>query len=138
MSAEGKPSGGGLMGTMRTLLGAILVALHSRLDLVTLELQEERKSAVRTAVLTVLVVFLLAVAVECLLLLVLVLAWDYHCLEILLAVLVALAGLPGIYLAVQLKNLLTSRKRFMSHSLEELKKDIVGLRRVMKSSEEGK
>ena len=112
----------GVLAALRRLTGNAIALLHTRLELLITEIEEERSRFVRILVLSVIAAFFLSIGVLTLTIFIILLAWDKH------GLLVA-GGLAVLYLAIgttlalSVRNLAKTRSKLFSSSLAELKKD---------------
>src|SRR5512143_1104781 len=84
--------GGGLFDSLKGLAASLVAIAHTRLDLLSTDLEEERARLVSVLVMLFVALFCLGVGVVLLAILVAVVFWESHRL-------LALAGLTGIFLA---------------------------------------
>lgn len=115
-------------------LGASLIeTLHTRLELASLEIEEEFGRYANYLLLSLFGVFFGIVAVLLLILLVLILFWDQHREVALISLMIVFACTSfGIfaYLKIALKN----KPRLLAASLSELQNDMEALRQVSAAS----
>ena len=122
-SPPGTPSSdSGLLAALRRLATSLVGLLRTRLALLATELEEERGRIVRFLVLALSAGFFLALGIVSLTFFVILLAWETR--PVLVAGLLT-AGylLLGAVLAVKARNLIFTKSKLFSASLEELKKD---------------
>lgn len=112
-------TGFGFLGSIRRMFDNAIGAVHSRVELVVLELQEERDRAVNVLVWSGIMLFLIFMAIVAFTFCVVVALWQY-------AVWVGL-GFGGLYLigAVIAANVIRKRLKapFFSETLNQLRKD---------------
>lgn len=121
MSGEAERPGGTLE-SLRNLAGSLLAAVHTRLDIVATELEEDKVRLARIAVLAGVLGVSAALAVNLFAIFLAVLFWDSHRLLAiggLVAVFAAAAAIAG----VKLRSALAERPRLFSATLAELRKD---------------
>lgn len=125
-SGADKERGSRLFGTLRGLLSGAVALLHTRAELLSLELGEERERLKGLLVPAILAGVFLFLAFELLPLLVLIVFWETHRLA-------ALAMVIAAYLVIGLVALLVLRRRWhdrappFAATIEELKKDLEAL-----------
>lgn len=114
--------GRGLFDSLKGLAASLVAIAHTRLELLSTDLEEERARLVSVLVMLFVALFCLGVGVVLLAILVAVVFWDSHRL-------LALAGLAGIFLvggAAALgcaRHTLKTKPRLFAASLAELSKD---------------
>lgn len=122
MSMESPGGGSGLFDSLKGFAATLLTIVHTRLDLLSTDLEEERERLVSVLVLLFVALFCLGVGVVLLAILIAVIFWDSHRL-------VALAGLTGTFLAGGAMAFWFARYKFRTKpklfaaSLAELSKD---------------
>ncbi|WP_018078660.1 phage holin family protein [Thiobacillus denitrificans] len=122
MSEETPEGSKGLFDSLKGLAASLITIVHTRIDLLSMDLEEERERLLSVLVLMLVALFCLSVGVLLLAILVAIAFWDSHRL-------LALGGLTGIFLAggavafgVARYKLKTKPKLFAA-SLAELSKD---------------
>lgn len=113
--------------TARRLAATLLAMLHTRIELASVELQEESQRLIGYLVLGLAALFLAGLSVLLLVFLVIVLFWDSHRIEAVTA-LTVLCGLGTVFVAVTLRSQLRKRPPLMGATVGELKKDLETLR----------
>ena len=113
--------------TARRLAATLLAMLHTRIELASVELQEESQRLIGYLVLGLAALFLAGLSVLLLVFLVIVLFWDSHRIEAVTA-LTVLCGLGTVFVAVTLRSQLRKRPPLMGATVCELKKDLETLR----------
>ncbi len=121
MSSEaGRNSG--LLDSLRRVGATLVEIVHTRLELLVTELEEERAHIARALWLAAIGGFCLAVSALLLVVFVVALFWDsYRLLAV--GVLAFGFGAAGFVLLIAVRNLVTERKRLFAQSLEELRSD---------------
>ncbi len=121
--SEGIPAEGkGLFDSLKGFAATVIAIVHTRLDLLSTDLQEERERLVSVLILLFVALFCLGVGVVLLAILIAVAFWDSHRL-------VALAGLTGTFLVGGVVAFAFARHKFRTKpklfaaSLAELSKD---------------
>lgn len=105
-------------------LGATLLAmLHTRVELASVELQEEGQRMLRCLVLSLAALFLAAMTVVLVTFFVILLCWEEHPL-LAVAVLAALYGTGALLLAAKARKTIRNRPGLLSATLGELRKDM--------------
>lgn len=122
MAEESHAAAGGLFESLRTLSSSLIGIVHTRLELLSTDIAEEREHLITLLVLVLLALFCLGVGVVLLALLIVVAFWDSHRLLALggvtIGFLLASAGMA--WLAVHKTR---TRPRLFAASLGELSKD---------------
>lgn len=122
MEDERRQAAPGLLASLRGLTASTVALLHTRLELLITEIEEERAWIVRLLLLSVIASFFLSIGVLTLTIFIILLAWDSHGL-------LAAGVLTGIYLGIGLvvaffvRKLTRERPKLFSSSLAELRKD---------------
>lgn len=125
-----EPGRGGLLGSAGRLLDTVISILGTRLELASIELQEEGVRLVRIVVLACLALLSLVLTLLLLTLLIVVVFWDTHRLE-------ALGAATALYFALTLICVWMLRRRacrrapLLAATVAELRKDCerLGMRR---------
>ncbi|MEO8500097.1 MAG: phage holin family protein [Vicinamibacteria bacterium] len=118
MSAEPR----GLLQTLGDLAATLVAMAHTRLDLLSNDLEEDREHLLSLTITALGALFLLGVGVVLSALLLVVLFWDAH--RILVLGLLAVAFLAaGVLAAVRVARLARTKPRLFASSLSELFKD---------------
>jgi uncharacterized membrane protein YqjE len=118
----------GLINSIKTLTDTLLDLAQTRLELLAVDLEEDRLRVMRLAFVSFLMLFFFFLGVVLITLLIIIAFWDqYQLLTIgLIAILYfILAGALAIYLMRQLKG--KSRPKLFSASLAEIMKDRIAL-----------
>jgi uncharacterized membrane protein YqjE len=122
MDEKSPAGGGGLFESLKTLIASLVGIVHTRLELLSVDIAEEREHLISLLVVVQAALFCLGVGVILLVVLVAVVFWDNHRLLALGALsgvfLLAAAGLA--WLAVHRTR---TRPRLFAASLAELAKD---------------
>ncbi len=116
-------SAGGPLDELRPIARSLVEALRARAALFSLELEEELQRRTRQAILSLLAAVLIYTALLLLTLLVLVLFWDAHRTEAIIAV-AALFAAGGVAAGLRLRALRASSPAPFSASLLELHRDL--------------
>jgi uncharacterized membrane protein YqjE len=122
MAEESQAATGGLFESLKTLSVSLVGIVHTRLELLSTDIAEEREHLITLLLLVQLALFFLGVGILLLALLIVVAFWESHRL-------LALGGLTGLFLlasagAVWLAVHKTrTRPRLFAASLAELSKD---------------
>lgn len=122
MVEEPHVSAGGLFESLRTLSLSLVGIVHTRLELLSTEIAEEREHLISLLVLMLLALFCLGVGVALLAMLIVVAFWESHRL-------LALGGVTGFFLlaaagmAWLALHKSRARPRLFAASLAELSKD---------------
>ena len=121
MSTEAGRSSG-LLDSLRRLGSTVVASVHTRLELLATELEEERIRIGRALWLAAIGAFCLATSAVLVAAFIVVLFWDTHRL-LAIGVLACGFGAAGIATLLALRALLAERKRIFSQSLAELRTD---------------
>jgi uncharacterized membrane protein YqjE len=123
MMTEKTPGGSkGLLGSLTTLAATLVAITHSRLELLSADLEEEREYLLSQLVLTMAALFCLGVGVVLAIILLVVAFWETHRLMM-------LGSLAGFFLATGMAtwsfaiHKAKSKPRLFAASLSELFKD---------------
>jgi uncharacterized membrane protein YqjE len=112
----------GLLAALRRLGLTLAGLLHTRLELVATELEEERNRILRLLLLALAAAFFLALGVVLLTFFIIVLAWESH--RILAAGLLTAAYLAiGAFLAMSARDAAKAQAKLFAATLAELRKD---------------
>jgi len=116
----------GLFASLRRTLATLLELGHARLELVTVEIEEQIEHAAAVLLWSITAVFFASLAVLVLALTIVIAFWDTHRLLAAGAVTAALAGVAVIALLV-VRAKLRNRPRLLSATVGELKRDAAAL-----------
>jgi uncharacterized membrane protein YqjE len=120
--AEESHASGGLFDSLKTLSISLVGIVHTRLELLSTDIAEEREHLITLLVLVLLALFCLGVGVVLLALLIVVALWESHRL-------LALGGVTGLFLLASAGmawfalHKTRTRPRLFAASLAELSKD---------------
>jgi uncharacterized membrane protein YqjE len=114
--------GGGLFDSLRAMLATLVTLAHTRLELLTVELEQEVERVVSTLLWAILGIFCGGLAVLMIALTIVIAFWDGH--RLLAAGLVSLlfAGL-AVAASLVVRHRLRTRPRFLSATIGELERD---------------
>lgn len=127
MADESQAASGGLFESVKTLSVSLIGIVHTRLELLSTDIAEEREHLITLLVLVLLALFCLGVGVVLLALLIVVAFWESHRL-------LALGGVTGLFLIASAGmawlalHKTRTRPRLFAASLAELSKDRQHLR----------
>lgn len=116
------PHAGGLFESLKSLSGSLVGIIHTRLELLSNDVAEEREHLLAFVTLALVALFCLGVGVVLLTILIVVVFWEMHRL-------VALGGLAGLFLAAgaglgwAAVRRIRTKPRLFEASLTELSKD---------------
>ena len=122
MAEEPHTATGGLFESLKTLSSSLVGIVHTRLELLSTDIAEEREHLVLLLVMALLALFCLGIGIVLLAILIALAFWESHRL-------MALGGLTGIFLAAGAgagwlaMHKARSRPRLFEASLAELSKD---------------
>ncbi|HWN30373.1 MAG TPA: phage holin family protein [Burkholderiales bacterium] len=122
MAEQSNAAGKGLFESLKTLLATLVAIAHTRLDLLSTDLEEERDRLMSLLVLVLVALFCLGVGVVLLMILVVVAFWDTNRLLV-------LGVITGLFLAASAAawgfamHKARTKPRLFEASLSELSKD---------------
>ena len=122
MAEESHAAAGGLFESLKTLSVSLVGMVHTRLELLSTDIAEEREHLITHLVLVLVALFFLGVGVVLLAILIVVVFWESHRLA-------ALGGLTGLFLAASAGaawlaiHRIRTKPRLFAASLAELSKD---------------
>ena len=116
-----------MISSARRLGGTLVAMLHTRLELASVELQEEAQRLLGYLVWALLSLFLLGVAIVMVALFVVALFWDSYRLEA-IGGMALLFGAAAALIALKLKASIAAKPRLMADTVAELRKDANMLR----------
>jgi uncharacterized membrane protein YqjE len=114
--------GRGLLETLGDMAANLVSMAHTRLDLLSTDLEEDRDHLLTLTITALSAVFFLGMAVVLASILLVVIFWDTHRVLILLLLVGAFLA-AGAWAARRAKQLARSKPRFFASSLSELHKD---------------
>ncbi|MBR7800937.1 phage holin family protein [Undibacterium fentianense] len=106
---------------------SLLDSLHTRLELASIEVEEEFGRYANYLVLILAALFCGIVSLLLLILFVLILFWDTHR-ELALSCMLAVFSISTVAIIMYLRSAIRQKPRFLSASLKELRQDIASLR----------
>ena len=109
------------------IVSTLIAILQTRLELVTVELEEELIRFATYFVYTLIALFCAGVAISLGIFLIIALFWDEHRITVLLSMIV-IFGACSIFIAARLRKQLINKPRLLEHSIAEIKKDAKLLR----------
>jgi len=118
----GEGHSAGLLNSIKTLAGTLLAIVHTRLELVSNEVEAEWERLQVFVVLTMVSLFCLGFGVLLLTLFVVIVFWDSHRLSVLGGITAAYLGL-GLAAAGMLRHKIRTRPRLFATTLGELRQD---------------
>ena len=119
--------------SLRSFWGVIVAILYTRLDLVTLELEEEATRAVQLVAVIVAALLCLGMTIFFLLCFLVIISGSY--LPLVLGIITGLCVIGTTVLVIVAKQMIENRPKFLSQTLAELRRDVEGLRPVTKTEE---
>ncbi|HMM47291.1 MAG TPA: phage holin family protein [Thiobacillaceae bacterium] len=122
MAGEARASGGGLFDSLKVLAGSLVAIVHTRLELLSNDVEEARAHFLSLLVLGLVTLFFLGVGLVLLTILIAVAFWESHRLAA-LGGLTAFFLLGGIGLGWLVTHKMRARPRLFEASLEELARD---------------
>jgi len=124
----------GLFSSLRSFWGVLLTILYTRIDLATIELEEEVTRAVQLVIVTLAGVLCLSMAIFFLSLFVIAYYWYTHRFLV-LGIVFGVYLLASVILLLVARYMLLNRPKFLSQTLTELRRDVEGLRTAAKTGE---
>ena len=121
--------------SLARLAGTLLGTLHTRLELISVEVEEEIARYSSYLLWAVVALFCAGIAILLAILLIVVMFWDSHREAVLLLLIGMFAGI-AIYLGWWLRAAMRNKPRLLGCSLEELKRDTSTLRGVVDTDEQ--
>jgi len=122
-----------LFASLRSFWGVIVAILYTRLDLVTLELEEEAARAVQLVAVIVAALLCLGMTVFFILCFLVILAGPN--LLLVLGIICGVCVIATAILALIARKMIIDRPKFLSQTLAELRRDVAALRPVDKPEE---
>ena len=116
-----------IVDSIARLAATLLGTLHTRLELVTVEVEEEMERYSSYLLWTVVALFCAGVAVLLAILLIVVIFWETHRVTVLLS-LIGVFGGSAMLLMWRLRNAMRNKPRLLAYTLDELKRDSASLR----------
>lgn len=123
-----------IVDSLARLAATVLETLHTRLELISVEVEEEMAHYSSYLLWSVVALFCAGVAILLAILLVVVLFWDSHRVAVLLALIGGFSAI-ALYLGWWLRVTMRNKPRLLAYSLEELKRDTATLRSTGTSKE---
>ncbi|NMM26564.1 MAG: hypothetical protein HHJ12_04550 [Glaciimonas sp.] len=105
------------------MAGTLIDLLQTRLELATVELEEETLRSFSYLLLALVAMFCLAMTILLGTVLIVAIFWDTHRIPVLLSLLAAF-GLSGIMIGLRLRSNYRGKPKMLSHTLSELRKDL--------------
>jgi uncharacterized membrane protein YqjE len=128
----------GLFASVRSFWSVLLAILYTRLDLVSAELEDEAVRALKLIAAGLISLLALFAAFFWATFFVLALFWDTTYRLWLLGGIFAVYFLISVVLFVIARNMITTRPRFLSQTIAELRRDVEGLSKAVVKKEEAK
>jgi len=119
-------AGPSLFSSLRSFWGVIVAIVYTRLDLLTLELEEEAVRAVQLVAVIIGALLCLGITVFFIMFFLVVAFWDERVLVFSIICSIGIIGTAA--LAFIARKMILERPKFLSHTLAELKRDVEGLR----------
>lgn len=116
-----------IVDSLARLAATVLETLHTRLELISVEVEEEMARYSSYLLWIVVALFCAGIAILLSILLVVVLFWDSHREAVLLSLIGVFAGI-ALFLGWWLRESMRNKPRLLAYSLEELKRDTATLR----------
>ena len=128
-AAEGQGQSGGILNSLREIGPAIIALMRTRVELLGIELAEEKARAASMAILAGLAFVFGAMALLMINVLVLAVFWDGYRYQAIVGLLAAY-GVGGLFCALRLKSRTASRPPMFEATIAELKADLEALNRA--------
>ena len=122
-----------LFASLRSFWGVIVAILYTRLDLVTLELEEEATRAAQLLAIMLAALLCIGITLFFVMFFLVVTFWEDRVLV--LAIICSLGVIASATLVIIAKKMIKDRPKFLSQTLAELRRDVEGLRPVTKPEE---
>jgi uncharacterized membrane protein YqjE len=132
----GPGAGPGLFASLRSFWSVLLAILYTRLDLFTAELEDEAVRAVKLVIAGLVSVACLFTALFWAMFLLLALFWDTAYRLWVLGGIFGIYLIAGIVLLLIARNMISTRPKFLSQTILELRRDVEGLNRAMAAKKE--
>ena len=108
--------------SINRIVSTFVAILQTRLELVTVELEEELIRFATYFVYTLIALFCAGVAISLGILLIIAVFWDEHRVAVFLSLIGVFSAL-SVFIAAWLRNQLINKPRLLEHSIAEIKKD---------------
>lgn len=129
VESGGSPS---LFLSLRSFWSVLIAIIYTRLDLLTIELEEEAKRAVQLVMVSLAALLCASMGMFFLMFLLIASFWNTPYRLLILGIIVGLYALASIVLFFVARSMLLSRPKFLSQTLAELRLDVEGLRPTVK------
>lgn len=116
-----------IVDSLARLAATLLETLHTRLELISVEVEEEMARYSSYLLWSVVALFCAGVAILLAILLIVVLFWDSHREAVLLTLIGGFSGI-ALYLGWWLRVSMRNKPRLLAYTLDELKRDASTLR----------
>jgi len=123
----------GLFGSLRAFWAVLIAILYTRLDLVTLELEEEASRAVQLLAVIVAALLCAGITLFFIMFFLVVTFWDQR--MMVLGIICSLGIIASVVFALVARQMILTRPKFLSQTLAELKRDVEGLKPPAKTTE---
>ena len=134
--STGSGSNPDLFTSLRTFWGVIVAILYTRLDLATLELEEEATRALHLVVMTMAALMAIVITIFFVLFLIVAIFWDNYLYRLwVLGLVSGFCAISSVILVGVVKQMIRTRPKFLSQTIAELRKDAEGLRPAVKVEE---
>lgn len=129
-------SGASLFSSLRSFWGVLIAILCTRLDLLTVELEEEANRAVQLIVVSLAAFLCIGMTIFFFLFFLIVVFWAHA--AIVLGMVFTVCVLASVILILVARQMILNRPKFLSQTLTELRRDVEGLRPEVKTAESPK
>ncbi len=127
-ASEGSGPSPSLFASLRSFWSVVVAILYTRLDLVTAELEDEATRGVKLLLAGVVGIIGFAFAFFFAMYFFIAMFWDTSYRLLIIALIFGIYFLIGVVAIFIVRNMITSRPRFLSQTLAELKRDVDGPR----------
>ena len=134
--SNGPSASSGLFGSLRSFWSVLIAILHTRLDLVSTELEDEAVRAVKLAIAGVISLLALFAAFFWANFFIVALAWGTPYEFWVIGGIFALYFGIGVILFAVARNMILNRPKFLSQTIAELRRDVEGLTRAIPARKE--
>jgi uncharacterized membrane protein YqjE len=129
--STGPSASSGLFGSLRSFWSVLIAILHTRLDLVSTELEDEAVRAIKLAIAGVISMLALFAAFFWANFFILALFWDTEYRLWVLGIIFFIYLGIGLGLLAVARNMILNRPKFLSQTIAELRRDVEGLTRAI-------
>jgi uncharacterized membrane protein YqjE len=132
----GSGNGPSLFGSLRSFWSVLLATLYTRLDLATVELQDQGVRALKLVLLGFAAALALHTAFFFAMLWILAACWDGPCRLWVIGGIFGVYTIAGVVFAFAAYNIVTTWPGFLGQTIKELRKDVEGLQDLIEKDKE--